>query len=117
MSWSDYLGSDQVDDPGLDATGSDADDGEDAAYWADSADDLAAGDTLQADSYLGAAQQDIAEGWDPSGDLADAGAEAGIASDEQLSASDLSGEASDDFAATDDVCAGGGDVWDPAQDA
>jgi hypothetical protein len=117
MSWSDYLGSDEVDDTGLDATAGDVADGQDAAYWADSEDQSAAGDALQADSYLGAAQQNISAGYDPSGDLGDAGAEAGYASDEELTASDLSGLASDDFSAADDVTAGGGDVWDPAVDA
>ncbi len=117
MSWSDYLGSDEVDNTGLDSTASDVADGQDAAYWADTEDQSAAGDALLSDSYLGAAQQDISAGYDPSGDLSDASAEAGYASDEELSASDLSGLASDDFSAADDVTAGGGDVWDPAADA
>jgi hypothetical protein len=117
MSWNDYLGTGEVDDTGPDAAVSDLADGQDAAYWADIQDDSAAGDALYADSYLGLAQQDIAAGYDPSGDLGDASAEAGYASDEELSASDLSGQASDDFTAADDATADAGDVWDPAADA
>lgn len=116
MSWSDYLGSDEVDNTGLDTALTDVADGKDAAYWADSEDQAAAVDTLLSDSYLGAAQQDIASGYDPSGDVSDASADAGYGSDEELSASDLSGQASDDFAAADDVPAAGDDVWDPAAD-
>jgi hypothetical protein len=114
MSWSDYLGSDEVDNTGLDTAVSDVADGQDSAYWADSEDQAAAGDTLLSESYLGAAQQDISAGYDPSGDISDASADAGYASAEELAAVDLSGQASDDFAAADDVTAGGGDVWDPA---
>ena len=93
MSWSDYLGSE-----------------------ASSEDQSASGDALEGDSYLGAAEQDIAGGYDPSGDLADAGSELGIASDEELSAANLSGDAVA-AAPVDDMAAGGGDVWDPALDA
>lgn len=93
MSWSDYLGS-----------------------QADGADQLAAADASEADLYLDAAQQDIADGFDPSGDLSDAGANLGNASDEELSASDLSADAVD-AAPIDDMTAGGGGVWDPALDA
>lgn len=59
----------------------------------------------------------LSAGYDPSGDLSDASAEAGYASDEELPASGLSGLASDDFSAATNVTAGGDDVWDPAAEA
>ena len=88
-------------------------DGQDAAFCADSEYQSAAGDSLQADSYLSASQQDISAGYDPSGDLSDSSSEVGYGSDEELSAADLSGLASDYFAAVNDFTAGGCDVWIP----
>ena len=93
MSWSDFLGTESAE-----------------------ADQSAAGEVTEADSYLGAVEEDIAEGYDPSGDLDDAGMDLGNASDEELDAADLSADALD-AEPVDDVCAGGGDVWDPAEDA
>ena len=93
MSWSEFLGLESADE-----------------------DQSAAGDVTEADSYLGAVQQDIADGDDPSGDLDDAGLDLGDASDEELDAADLSTDTVDAEPVA-DVCAGGGDVWDPAEDA
>ena len=86
MSWSDFLATESADE-----------------------DQSAAGDVTEADSYLGAVESDIAEGYDPSGDLDDAGMELGDASNGELDAADLSA-AGVDAEPVDDVCAGGGDV-------
>jgi hypothetical protein len=93
MSWSDFLVTESADE-----------------------DQSAADDATEADSYLGAVEEDIAEGYDPSGDLDDAAMDLGNASDAELDAADLSADAVD-AEPVDDVCAGGGDVWDPAEDA
>ena len=93
MSWSDFLQTESAD-----------------------ADQSAAGEVTEADSYLDAVQDDITLDYDPAGDLGDAGIDLGNASEEELNAADLSADAVD-AEPVDDFCAGGGDVWDPALDA
>jgi hypothetical protein len=108
MTWDDFLGSgtDATANSSVDSSVIDTVEGSDAASWGDTEEAIASANTTMGNSELGVASFDAAQGYDPSGDLTDAGIDYSNAYGEELSADGYSSAAGEDFSAADEFAAG-----------